>query len=43
MNILNMINDEEKKLFNDWNSAKAEKNFDLADEYRAKLIELGLM
>lgn len=37
------LNDEEKKLFNDWNSAKAEKNFDLADEYRAKLIELGLM
>ena len=38
-----VLSDEDRELFNGWNSAKKEKNFDLADEYRAKLMAKGLL
>ena len=38
-----VLSDEDKELFNKWNAAKAEKNFEEADVYRAKLIEKGYL
>ena len=38
-----VLSDEDRELFNGWNSAKKEKNFDLADEYRAKLMAKELL
>jgi len=37
------LNDEDKELFNQLNNARQEKNFELADSIRAKLLEKGLM
>lgn len=37
------ITEEEKEVFKKWNEAKAEKNFEKADEYRAILTEKGLL
>ena len=34
---------EEKKLVNDWNAAKAEKNFELADKLRAEIVERNIV
>ena len=36
------LTEEDKETFNKWNAAKAEKNFDEADKYRAILVERGL-
>ena len=33
------LTEEEKELVNKWNQAKKEKNFELADELRAKIQE----
>ena len=38
-----VLSAEDKELFAGWNAAKAEKNFAAADEFRAKLIEKGLL
>ena len=38
-----VLSDEDKEIFNKWNAAKAEKNFEEADVYRAKLIEKGYL
>ncbi|MBP3891214.1 MAG: cysteine--tRNA ligase [Solobacterium sp.] len=37
------ISEEDRVLFEAWNKAKEEKNFDLADSYRATLSEKGLL
>ena len=37
------LDDEQKQLFYNWNNAKAEKNFELADKYRTQLIEKELL
>jgi len=37
------LNDEEKALYNEWNDAKARKDFAQADQIREKLIERGLI
>ena len=37
------LSDQDKKLYNDWLDAKNVKDFDLADKYRAQLIEKGLV
>ena len=37
------LSDEEKKLYNDWNLAKANKDFALADEIRKQLMEKGVL
>ena len=34
---------EEKELFNKWNQAKSNKDFETADKYREKLIEKELI
>ena len=36
------LTEEDKETFNKWNAAKAEKNFEEADKYRAVLVEKGL-
>ena len=36
------LTEEDKETFNKWNAAKAEKNFEEADKYRAILVERGL-
>ena len=38
-----VLSDQDKELFEKYNSAKAEKNFDLADQYRQQLIDKNLM
>lgn len=37
------VTEEDKELFAGWNEAKARKDFAAADEFRAKLIEKGLI
>ena len=37
------ITEEDSEVFKKWNEAKAEKNFEKADEYRAILTEKGLL
>lgn len=37
------LTNEDKEIFAKWNSAKEEKNFDLADTYRKQLSERGLI
>ena len=37
------LSEAEFQLFEDWDKAKAEKDFTLADQLRARLIELGLI
>lgn len=37
------LSQENRKLYNDWNSAKANKDFETADQLRAQLIELGIL
>ena len=37
------LTEEEKSLYQNWNDAKANKDFALADEIRAKLIEKGIL
>ena len=37
------LSDDEKKLYNSWNDAKANKDFALADEIRKMLIEKGVL
>lgn len=37
------LTNEDRELFAKWNAAKAEKQFEAADEYRASLIERGLL
>ncbi len=38
-----VLNEEDKALFAKWNHAKAEKNFEAADQYRNELMERGLL
>ena len=35
--------DEEISMYNDWNKARSEKNFELADELRKKLEEANIL
>lgn len=37
------LTEDDKNIFEKWNAAKAEKNFELADGYRNQLIERGLI
>ena len=37
------LDDEELELYKKWIDAKAQKNFEKADQYRAKLIEKGII
>ncbi|MEG0177527.1 cysteine--tRNA ligase [Anaerorhabdus sp.] len=37
------LTDDDRMIFNDWNSAKAEKDFEKADKYRNILIERGIL
>ena len=37
------VTDEDRELYNGWNQAKKDKDFDKADEFRAKLIERGIL
>lgn len=37
------MSEEDKDLYAKWNQAKSEKNFEEADQYRAKLMERGLV
>ena len=37
-----ILSAEDKEVFEAWNKAKSEKNFEEADKYRALLIEKGL-
>ena len=37
------LSEEDRELFAGWNAAKAEKDFAKADEFRAKLMERGLL
>lgn len=38
-----VLSDEDKELHRNWKAAVKEKNFDIADQYRAKLIEKGIL
>ena len=38
-----VLSDDDKDVFANWNQAKAEKNFEAADQYRAVLMERGLL
>ncbi|PXX81135.1 cysteine--tRNA ligase [Dielma fastidiosa] len=38
-----VLSDDDKNVFANWNQAKAEKNFEAADQYRAVLMERGLL
>lgn len=38
-----VLSDNDKDVFANWNQAKAEKNFEAADQYRAVLMERGLL
>ena len=38
-----VLSEEDRELFAGWNAAKAEKDFAKADEFRAKLMERGLL
>ncbi len=38
-----VLSDDDKGVFANWNRAKAEKDFDAADQYRAVLMERGLL
>ena len=38
-----VLSDEDKELHRNWKAAVKEKNFDVADQYRAKLIEKGIL
>lgn len=38
-----VLSDDDKDVFTNWNQAKAEKNFEAADQYRAVLMERGLL
>ena len=38
-----ILDDEALKLFNSWNEAKAQKDFDKADVYRKQLMDKGLL
>lgn len=38
-----ILTDEDKKLYNSWLDAKKNRDFDLADEYRLKLNEKGIL
>lgn len=38
-----VMDEEEKKLYNDWKEAVKEKNYEKADQYRACLIEKGIL
>ena len=37
------LSEEEKELYQNWQDAKTNKNFALADEIRTKLIEKGIL
>ena len=37
------VTEEDRELFNGWNQAKQDKDFDKADQFRAKLIERGIL
>ncbi len=37
------VSDEDRQIYQKWNQAKSEKNFEQADIYRKQLIEKGLM
>ena len=37
------LTEEEKELYQNWQDAKTNKNFALADEIRTKLIEKGIL
>lgn len=38
-----VLSDDDKDVFANWNQVKAEKNFEAADQYRAVLMERGLL
>lgn len=38
-----VLSDDDKDVYANWNQAKAEKNFEAADQYRAVLMERGLL
>lgn len=40
---LNTFTEKDIKLFNDWNNARENKNYDLADQFRKKLIERSII
>ena len=37
------LSEHEKQLYEQWNNAKANKDFELADKYRSQLIEKGVL
>ena len=37
------LNDQDKELYRLWNDAKAQKDFETADKYRAELMEKGIL
>lgn len=37
------LSDDEKKLYGDWENAKKEKNFALADQFRQELLKRGIL
>ena len=38
-----VLSDEDKDIYNKWNEAKANKDFESADKYRAVLTEKGIL
>ena len=38
-----VLDEEDKKIYQDWNKAKAEKDFETADKYRNILMEKGIL
>ena len=38
-----VLSDEDKKIYNSWNEAKANKDFETADKYRMQLMEKGIL
>lgn len=38
-----VMDEEDKKLYNDWKEAAKEKDYEKADQYRARLIEKGIL
>ena len=41
--VYDLLSEEEKELYQNWQDAKTNKNFALADEIRTKLIEKGIL
>ena len=40
---LPILSDEDKEVYAKWNEAKAAKDFETADKYRAVLMEKGIL